>query len=378
MSDKRALVVQAGEHHRQDCPVWIEAPSELPSDSVALSGHKPDVRISLQRIGNHLVFILKDLARGDSRDYQLEAGQPSGAGVAVTEREGALEIRLGDRPFTTYRYGANEVRPYFYPLLGPTDVPMTRNYPMADVSGESTDHPHHRSLYVAFGEVNGVDVWAEPPHPNTGRIVHQSWESIEAGAAAARLIESLQWVDGAGNPLLDERRTIIVYNTVEARLIDLEIVLSPNRAAVLFGDTKEGGPLAIRVASPMEGKRGGLIENAYGGRREAETWGKQSPWVDYSGVVNGDHVGVAIMDHPTSFRHPTTWHVRDYGLFAANPFGLSAFTNDPSQRGEFVLLRNHELTFRYRVCLHPGDAEIGRVGERYHDFANPPSTIWAE
>jgi hypothetical protein len=44
---------------------------------------------------------------------------------------------------------------------------MTRNYPMAKVPGEETDHPHHRSLWFAHGPVNGVDVWTE--RKNTGR-----------------------------------------------------------------------------------------------------------------------------------------------------------------------------------------------------------------
>ena len=36
-------------------------------------------------------------------------------------------------------------------------------------------------------------------------------------------------------------------------------------------------------------------------------------------------VGVAIFDHPSVYDTPTWWHVRDYGLFAANPFGKRYF-----------------------------------------------------
>jgi hypothetical protein len=32
-----------------------------------------------------------------------------------------------------------------------------------------------------------------------------------------------------------------------------------------------------------------------------------------------------MFDHPQNPRHPTWWHVRDYGLFAANPFGKHDF-----------------------------------------------------
>jgi hypothetical protein len=371
------LRVFAGEHDRRDCPLWLNDPGDLPSGSLVLQPFEDGEPVPVQRVANRFLVILDELSRGEPRTFSLEAGEAPAEGARLVKGDEALEITVGGRPFTTYRYAANEVRPYFYPLLGPTGVAMTRNFPMLlDAPGESTDHPHHRSLYVAFGEVNGVDVWAEPPNPNTGRIVHQGWDDMFDGPAAAGFRERLQWVDGRGTPLLDERRRAIVYNTASARLLDLEMDLMPVRAAVLFGDTKEGGPLAVRVASAIEGKRGGLIQNACGGRREAETWGKRAPWVDYSGAIDGTTVGVAIMDHPTSYRHPTYWHVRDYGLFAANPFGISAFTNDPAQRGDVVLVPGQTLRFRYRVCLHLGDAVAGQIADRYHDFAHPPTSTW--
>lgn len=371
------LTIRAGEHERRDCPVWLAAPEGLPAGDLWLRDDQSGERRPLQRLGDRLVTVLEHLERGATRGYTLERGAPAPTGVQLVERGEAIAITVDGAPFTTYHHAADGVRPYFYPLIGPTGATMTRNYPMrSDVPGESLDHPHHRSLYVAFGEVNGVDVWAEPPNQNTGRIVHEAWESVAAGPAAARLSERLRWVDGQGNPLLVEQRQTTVYNTAAVRLLDLEIVLAPARHAVLFGDTKEGGPLALRVASPLEGKRGGLIENAYGGRREGETWGKRAPWVDYSGVLDGATVGVALMDHPTSFRHPTYWHVRDYGLFCANPFGLSAFANDPTQRGDVVLPPGNTLTFRYRVCLHAGDAAAGQVGDHYHAYAHPPEATW--
>ncbi|MGH2459061.1 MAG: PmoA family protein [Chloroflexota bacterium] len=377
MTAAPTLQIQAGEHDRHECPVWLPRPPGCPDAPLWLVAEGGSARIPAQRIDDRLLFILDHLERGKAREFRIESGAPHDEVVRLTERQGAVDLTIDGAPFTTYRFGDDEARPFFFPLHGPTGVKMTRAFPMEkDVPNESTDHPHHRSLYVAFGEVNGVDVWAEPPNPNTGRIVHHDWESIVAGPAAADLRERLRWVDGAGNGLLEERRHLTIYGTTTARLLDLEIVLTPSRVAVLFGDTKEGGPLALRINSTIEGKRGGLIQNADGGRREAETWGKRSPWVDYSGMVDGATVGVAILDHPTSFRHPTYWHVRDYGLFAANPFGISAFTNDPTRRGDVVLTPGQTLTFRYRVCLHQGDAEVSRIGDRYHDFAHPPRASW--
>jgi Family of unknown function (DUF6807) len=86
--------------------------------------------------------------------------------------------------------------------------------------------------------------------------------------------------------------------------------------------------------------------------------------------VDGQEVGIAIFDSPRSFRHPTYWHARAYGLFAANPFGLREFTNDPSQDGSYTIPAGKSLMFRYRVLIHQGDykqAQIARAYRRYAD-----------
>jgi len=116
--------------------------------------------------------------------------------------------------------------------------------------------------------------------------------------------------------------------------------------------------------------QGGKIINAEGVTDQA-AWGKPSPWVDYSGPVEGKTVGIAIFDHPTSFRHPTTWHVRDYGLFAANPFGYHDF--GVAKPGAHTVLPGESLRLRYRVLLHEGDAKQAGVAAAYQGFAQPPA-----
>ena len=68
-------------------------------------------------------------------------------------------------------------------------------------------------------------------------------------------------------------------------------------------------------------------------------------------MVSTSKPGVAIFDHPTSFRYPTWWHVRDYGLMTANPFGLSHFV-DKTADGSYVLAAGGRIRFRYRVLVH--------------------------
>ena len=83
-------------------------------------------------------------------------------------------------------------------------------------------------------------------------------------------------------------------------------------------------------------------------------WGKRSAWVDYSGRLDGEKVGIVMMDHPGNPRHPTYWHSRAYGLHSINPFGVHDFLNDKTQDGSLTLQPGEHVRFRYRVVVHPG------------------------
>lgn len=219
--------------------------------------------------------------------------------------------------------------------------------------------------------MNGVDDWSE--EKGHGKIVHRGFTEKVSGPVFARISALNDWVDRDGNKVLDEQRMITVYNLPEAgRLIDVSAAFRGDKD-VRFGDTKEAGILSVRVATSMDGDKGGLITNSFGGVTEAETWGKRAHWCDYSGPVEGRMVGITVFDNPANFRHPTYWHVRDYGLMTANPFALSAYKNDPSADGSHVLRAGESLSFAYRLYIHDGDVNAGRVAEQYHGYTDPPA-----
>jgi hypothetical protein len=112
--------------------------------------------------------------------------------------------------------------------------------------------------------------------------------------------------------------------------------------------------------------------NSAGAEGEKAIWGKRADWVNYDGKVAGEDVGIAVLDHPKSFRHPTTWHARGYGLFSANPFGLRDFTRDPNQDGSWTIPEHKSLTFRYRVVIHHGDYREANIAEAYKKYASEP------
>jgi hypothetical protein len=297
------------------------------------------------------------------------AGGPS-PGVQITPLPDRLRVEINGRLFTEYFF-KDVPRPYCYPLIGPGEAAMTRNWPMKTTPDEDHDHPHHRSFWFAHGMVNGHDFWSE--EKNFGKIVHQGFDEIKSGRSVGVIKSHDQWIAADGTLVCTDERVLRIHAPAspDQRMIDFEITLHPANGDLTLGDTKEG-TMAIRLAETMrlKGQVGhGHIVNSQGVRDDA-TWGKRAEWCDYYGPVDGQTVGVAIFDHPQNPRHPTWWHVRDYGLFAANPFGRHEFERLPDKTaGNLIVPAGKSITFRYCFYLHLGDEQQAKVAEKYHEYA---------
>ncbi|MBW8040038.1 MAG: hypothetical protein FVQ85_08575 [Planctomycetes bacterium] len=297
-------------------------------------------------------------------------GIKRGQGVKIVKADKKLKVEINGKLFTEYNY-QDVPRPFFYPVIGPTGVPIIRHYPMnpdLDKGGDKKDHVHHRSLWFTHGEVNGQDFWGEGGR--SGKIVHEKFDKITSGRDVGIIQSRNKWVARDGKVICTDTRTHRFYNRPDGQMMDFEITFHASQGKVVLGDTKEGS-MAIRLAPTMrvEGKVGkGHIINSEG-HRDGAAWGKRAAWCDYYGPVNGDIVGVAIFDHPKNPKHPTWWHVRTYGLFTANPFGVHNFENKPKGTGDITIQAGESLTFRYRFYFHKGDAKQAQVAKHYRQYA---------
>ncbi|HUS73134.1 MAG TPA: DUF6807 family protein [Sedimentisphaerales bacterium] len=297
----------------------------------------------------------------------LAGGVKPGGGVEIVEAGKKLRVVVGGKLFTEYNY-QDVPRPFFYPVIGPTGLPIIRHWPMKEGKDEDKDHKHHRSLWFTHGEVNGVDFWSEGSR--SGKIVHDKFVEITSGRDVGIIQARNKWVARDGKVICTDTRTHRFYNRTDGQIMDFEITIHASHGKVVMGDTKEGS-MAIRLAPTMrvEGKvADGHIVNSEG-NRDGATWGKRAAWCDYFGPVEGQTVGVAIFDHPTNPKHPTWWHVRTYGLFAANPFGVHNFENKPKGVGDITIPDGKSLTFRYRLYFHKGDEKQAKVAEHYREYA---------
>ena len=305
----------------------------------------------------------------------LTAAALSAADVTFQKHADRIDVLADGKPLTTLYFGPETAKPYLHPLRAADGQIVTRQYPMRDdVPGEAHDHPHHRGMWFSHGAVNGFDFWAnEPdqkPQEKKGKIVAKG--APKAGNGAIR--GEFEWRTPEGEALLSDNRVYRFSVSGDDVIIDNDITLQAKGKPVHFGDTKEG-TFAIRINEQMreqmaDKKPGkGVILGSTGIKGEKETWGKPAPWVDYTGPIDGKTYGIAIMDHPTSAKHPTYWHVRAYGLFAANIFGEHDFFNDEKRDGSVTLQPGEKLEFRYRVVIHPGDAAAAGVEKMYASWA---------
>jgi hypothetical protein len=231
-------------------------------------------------------------------------------------------------------------------------------------------------MYFGHGSINGYDFWSEevfakyygPSHPsNFGRMVLGKIDEMRSGPSSGTIRATFDLVGPDHKPFAEEVQQYTFSGDSNSRVIDCEFVFRATLGPVKFGDTKEG-TFALRLAPELDAPAGSMVSSE-GGIGEPQIWGKRANWVDVDGTIDRRALGVAIFDSPKSFRHPTYWHARGYGLLAANPFGLSYFFKDPHQDGSYTIPAGKSIEFRYRVFIHDGNYKQAHVADKYNEYA---------
>ena len=185
------------------------------------------------------------LAAAAAAAVWISATHSHGAEVTITKGDGKAIVKIDGELFTEYVFEGH-AKPILYPIIGPTGVGMTRNYPMIEnVDNEAHDHPHQKSLWFTHDDVNGVQFWAEYAPKGTeskyGRMV-QTEMKIEG--ACIRTKDN--WVAPDGKIVCTDSRVLGFGVTPAGRYLDFGITIHASHGNVVFGDTKEG-TMAMRT-----------------------------------------------------------------------------------------------------------------------------------
>lgn len=246
--------------------------------------------------------------------------------VAFKPSAGRWEIQIGGQSVATYVYEDSLVtRPHFCEVKTLQGVPVTRpNPPDPIINKDNDDHAtFHPGIWLAFGDVNGEDYWRNKARVRHVKFVEPSLQ--EPGMGRFTVVNRYEKGDGQGVAAFEETCTYTVRVYGSGYFIFIRTAFQSDSGDLAFGDQEEMG-LGVRLNTPLTVKFGsGTILNSEDGRNEEGTWGRQSRWCSYWGVVDGKKAGIALMPAPGNFR-PSWFHTRNYGLMVANAFGKKSMT----------------------------------------------------
>jgi hypothetical protein len=279
----------------------------------------------------------------------LKAENPVISAVRTGNR---IDVTVGDRFFTSYRFEEDEKYPFFFPVNGP-------------VSGGSVTSmrngiwPHHSSLFFGCDRVNGGNYWQEGPE--RGRIVSLGARITETGGERAVIEDECIWKrPDAEAPILDRRKIIITAPSATLYQLDFDIEMEMLTDVTILKTNHS--LFSARIDPDLSVEQGGTMVNAEGLEGEKATFGAASPWIDCYGTRKTGIEGIAILQHPSNPGFPSPWFTRDYGFISPTPMYWPA--DDRATR----LKKGEKRVLRYRVLVHAGDTGQANIAGEYEKY----------
>jgi hypothetical protein len=232
-------------------------------------------------------------------------------------------------------------------------------------------------LWFSWKMLNGLNYWEEDPKTGwpDGRTEVVRSRVIPQKDHSAGIFLTLTYHTPGGPTLLTENRSIRVSAPgKDGRYrIDWRATFTAGSQDVLLqGGTAGGGYAGLSVRVSQASKDWILIDSEGrsdqpgGGHTAKNTHGQKARWMDFSvsDSASGETGGIAILQHPSSFRYPTHWHnVMDEAV----PFGY--FSPAPLWAEPYTLPAGKTLEVSYRILVHPGRGAPGPLDAEWKSFA---------
>lgn len=263
-----------------------------------------------------------------------------------------IDVTIGGKFFTSYRFAEDEKYPFFFPVNGPSGVSAT--------SMRNGEYPHHSSLFFGCDKVNGGNYWQEGLE--RGRIVSKGPVLESASGTLIVITDTCDWTrPDAPQPIRDTRRIAISAPSPQLRQIDFSVTLEALIDVVI--DKTNHSLFSVRMDPDLTPAFGGTMVNAEGNKGEKATFGKPSPWLACYGARDGMTTeGLAILQHPGNHGFPSPWFTRDYGFLSPTPMFW------PADNKATRMARGEKLNLTYRVLVFSGSPESSKLAERYSEF----------
>jgi type 1 glutamine amidotransferase/HEAT repeat protein len=287
---------------------------------------------------------------------------------AWQQTDSTLALLNHGRIVWQFNYGKDARKPYFHPVALIDGTVLTCLSPR--------DHPWHLALWFSWDKLNGVQYWEYDPKTGwpEGRTEVVTAKAIPNKDYSATIRLTLAYHRPDGPPVLTENRTITVTAPDKDGRYRIDwqgTFTAGNQDVLLQGGTAGGGYAGLSARISQTSKDWRLIDSEGrvdlpGEHVAKNTHGQKARWMDFSVVdtATGEIGGIAILQHPSSFRYPTHWHNVMDDKF---PFGY--FNPAPLWAEPYTLPAGQSLLLRYRILIHPGRGTKDQLDAAWKAFA---------
>ena len=267
--------------------------------------------------------------------------------------------------------GNDHTRAWVYPLLTPRGISVTQESPF--------DHPFHQGIFVGQGKVLArgrvANFWSpyydfrqpnNPMYQHLGTLRYAEPPEVAESPNGYTFTYKTVWLDAEGEPLLDERRVIRLYEGGDATLCELESTKSSSYVDVVYAANKHGS-IGARVQPQLLPAFGGFVlaltdGHLARGSADEVAHGKACDVVAYEAdipVLGAAGLALKVLTNSHSPNRRGPWFVRDYGLVMFNP----------TMDSDVAVPRGDSWTTSLRVAAYDGSLtpERSRVWFGDHD-----------
>lgn len=313
-------------------------------------------------------------------DYQVDDQVPF---RGQTRR---LKLSNGDRVIASLIFPTDypthfRLKPELYPVCTPSGFPVTDSHQFCFI--------HHQSIMTGHGKVrldgadHDLDFYRQLPYPDeqrkdpyhTGhnlfrmgpsgiqRITSAKWQIADEIALALRLEWQTREVKSeGGDPVAVEERRYNISQRGHFTVIDQYSQLVPaDKPFTLMADRHSF--VGVRVHDLIDPDEGGVMRdserriNPDGNYWDAEGDRRAPRWIDCTGKIGNNVVGVALFGHPQNVRNE--FYCRSWGLMICSAtLGHDVHVN-----------RNAPFKFAARYVAHDGELSDAAATQLSDEFA---------
>jgi len=369
------IEVKASSVPRYEVPVYVKLDKPLDnSHTYTLKNVKTGQTAPVQLLSTgQLVFILPDsLPPNTSATYRfVKSTSNPKPSVQIEKTNTGLQVRVNQKPVFLYNTATAQPasgNPAYYarsgfihPLQSPKGKIVTDDFPIG--------HVHQHGIMMAWVNTvfrkKSVDFWNQ--HLQTGDVMHEEVISSENGAVSGVMKVKLTHLSKEFGKVLEDMWTITVYSINDYFLFDLQSTQTNTSADTLYLNKYHYGGFAFRGAKQWNADDSINFQNKWNVETDekytlADANGKHAAFVNISGKIDNEMVGVTIFGFPENIRYPQAIRVHPV---------MPYWAYTPVVDGSFAIPPGESLASRFRIYVYDGAGGQTRNRDLLNDLQNP-------